>query len=141
MDCHVNPYNRCVSIHHLQLWVPDATRSENSWGWLLGELGYELARRWDHGCMWRKDGSGIVLETSPDMVPGMLHSRLRPGLNHVAFRVDSPSHIARLVDEAGSHGWTQLGGHRHHPLPSKLMVAYLEDTDGFEVELVSPDQA
>ena len=71
-----------MSIHHLQLWVPDLARAEESWGWLLGQLGYDLARTWDHGRVWRQDGTGIVIEASPDMVPGMLHSRLRPGMNH-----------------------------------------------------------
>lgn len=130
-----------MSIHHLQLWVPDVARSERSWGWLLGELGYDLARQWDTGRVWRKDGTGIVIETSPDMVPGMLHSRLRPGMNHVAFQVDEPGRLATLVDAAGGHGWTRLDDDGHHPLSSKLSVAYLEDSDGFEVELIASDDA
>lgn len=72
------------------------------------------------------------------MVPGMLHSRLRPGMNHVAFHVSSETEIARLVSEAPEYGWRQLGGDPRHPLPAQLSVAYLEDTDGFEVELVAP---
>jgi catechol 2,3-dioxygenase-like lactoylglutathione lyase family enzyme len=121
--------------------VPDLARAEASWGWLLGELGYELGRRWDHGCVWRNGDTGIVIESSPDMVPGMLHSRLRPGMNHVAFHVVDPDEVARLVTEGPAHGWRRLGSdgddHRH-PLPRQLAVAYLEDRDGFEVELVAP---
>jgi catechol 2,3-dioxygenase-like lactoylglutathione lyase family enzyme len=127
-----------VSIHHLQLWVPDLERAERAWGWLLGELGYEAARRWEHGCVWRNGTTGIVIEASPDMVPGMLHSRLRPGMNHVAFHVDSPDAIAALVEAGPDHGWSILGGEPRHPLSSQLTVAYLEDADGFEVELVAP---
>ncbi|QXC59585.1 VOC family protein [Aquihabitans sp. G128] len=125
-----------MPIHHLQLWVPDLERAERSWGWLLEELGFELGRRWDTGCVWRQDGTGIVIEASPDMVPGMLHSRLRPGMNHVAFHAPDAERLAELVAEAPDHGWTQLGDHAHHPLPSALTVAYLEDADGFEVELI-----
>ena len=127
-----------MPIHHLQLWVPDLERAEDSWGWLLERLGFELARRWDLGCVWRQDGTGIVIEQSPDMVPGMLHSRLRPGLNHVAFHVDSPAAIGALLAEAGDHGWTPLDGDTRHPLPSETSAAYLEDRDGFEVELIAP---
>jgi catechol 2,3-dioxygenase-like lactoylglutathione lyase family enzyme len=130
-----------MSIHHLQLWVPDLARAEASWGWLLGELGYERGRRWEQGCVWRNDGTGIVIEASPDMVPGMLHSRLRPGMNHVAFHVASTDEVRRLVDAAPQHGWRRLGSDGddpRHPLPRQLAVAYLEDRDGFEVELVAP---
>jgi catechol 2,3-dioxygenase-like lactoylglutathione lyase family enzyme len=130
-----------MSIHHLQLWVPDLPRAEKAWGWLLEQLGYELGRRWDTGAVWREGSTGIVIEASPDMVPGMLHSRLRPGMNHVAFHVASPARIAEIVADAPTHGWTQLGSDPRHPLPAELAVAYLEDSDGFEVELIAPDPA
>lgn len=130
-----------MSIHHLQLWVPDLRRAEASWGWLLTELGYEPARRWEHGCVWRQGTTGIVIEASPDMVPGMLHSRLRPGMNHVAFNVPSQSAVAALVSAAPDHGWTELGGQPRHPLSTDLSAAYLEDGDGFEVELIAPADA
>ena len=72
------------------------------------------------------------------MVPGMLHSRLRPGLNHVAFHVASTDAIRDLLAEARAHGWTRLGEDLRHPLGPQQAVAYLEDADGFEVELVAP---
>ena len=130
-----------MSIHHLQLWVPDLARAEESWGWLLEQLGYEQARRWEHGVVWRQDRTGIVIESSPDMVPGMLHSRLRPGMNHVAFHVDSTDAIAALLADAGDHGWHRLGDDPRHPLGRDQEVAYLEDRDGFEVELIAPSAA
>ena len=124
-----------MTIHHLQLWVPDLARAERSWGWLLTALGYEPGRQWDHGRVWRMDGTGIVIEQSPDMVPGMLHSRLRPGMNHVAFHVASAEAVAELVADAPDHGWTPIPGALHH-LAGDPQVAYLEDADGFEVELI-----
>ena len=128
-----------MPIHHLQIWVPDLRRAERSWGWLLDELGFVLSRSWEHGRVWRKDGTGIVIEQSPDMVPGMLHSRLRPGMNHVAFHVADVATLTALADAAGDHGWTSLGGDERHPLPQGSTTAYLEDVDGFEVELVAPE--
>ena len=128
-------------LHHLTLWVPDLERAEESWGWLLEHLGFELARQWEQGRVWRAGQTGIVIEQSPDMVPGMLHSRLRPGMNHVAFHVDSATEIGHLTGDAGDHGWTILGSDPRHPLPAATAVAYLEDRDGFEVELIAPDPA
>jgi len=127
-----------VSVHHLQLWVPDLDRATRSWGWLLEALGYELTRSWDTGRVWRDETTGIVIEASPDMVPGMLHSRLRPGLNHLAFRVTGTHELASIVTDGAEHGWRELGAHHGHPLHGELTVAFLEDQDGFEVELVAP---
>jgi hypothetical protein len=79
----------------------------------------------------------VALEQSADMVPGMLHSRLRPGLNHMAFTVESSSALAGITSAAGAHGWKALPVDRH-PIAGGADVAYLEDRDGFEVELVVP---
>lgn len=130
-------YRHPVPIHHLQLWVPDLGRAETSWGWLLGELGFTLERSWETGRIWRENGVGIVVEASPDMVPGMLYSRLRPGLNHLALRAPSPEKVAELAHEGPDHGWTQIATDTRHSLPAALSVAFLEDADGFEVELVA----
>lgn len=128
-----------MSIHHLQLWVPELSRAERSWGWLLGELGYDLERTWEHGRLWRQGPTAIVVEASPDMVPGMLYSRLRPGLNHVAFNVESLSALDALLEHGPDHGWQALPHDPRHPISRALTVAYLEDADGFEVELIAPE--
>lgn len=127
-----------MAIHHVQIWVPDLGRAERSWGWLLDELGFVLARTWDTGRVWRKDGTGIALEESPDMVPGMLYSRLRPGLNHIALYTPSADDLARVVAGARAYGWSSLGDERH-PFPPGTTTAFIEDEDGFEVELVAPE--
>ncbi len=133
-----------MSIHHIQLWVPDLHRAERSWGWLLGELGYDVVRTFDQGRVWRDgdgvNGAGIVIEQSADMVPGMLHSRLRPGMNHVAFRVADTDLMDAIVTSAHEHGWQILENGAHHPLTGRPAIVYLEDHDGFEVELIGPDQ-
>ena len=40
-------------IHHIELWVPNLTRAEASWGWLLVELGYQPYIQWPEGQSWR----------------------------------------------------------------------------------------
>ena len=125
-------------LHHLTLWVPDLERAEPSWRWLLGELGYSVDRTLERVLLFRHpSGFALVLEQSADMVPGMLHSRLRPGLNHVAFKLDASAVLDDLVKASGEHGWSSMEAGRH-PIAGGAEVAYLEDRDGFEVELVAP---
>lgn len=125
-------------LHHVTLWVPDLPRAEASWGWLLGRLGYLRDNSLGNVLLFRHaSGFAIALEQSPDMVPGMLYSRLRPGLNHIAFALDTAELFAAIVEQAADHGWSTLpvDGHR---IAGGARVGYLEDSDGFEVELVSP---
>src|SRR5215212_765240 len=88
-------------LHHLTLWVPDLGRAEESWSWLLGRLGYERDLAVDDVLLFRHSaGFSVAMEQSPDMVPGMLYSRFRPGLNHLAFRLDGDLSLAELLAEA-----------------------------------------
>ena len=123
-------------LHHVELWVPDLTRAERSWGWLLTALGAQPYQAWEHGRSWRDGDLYVVLEQSPDLVDGA-HERRRPGLNHLAFHV-AAGHLDELVAAAPSHGWRLLFGDRH-PFAGgpDHRAAYLEDADGFEVELVA----
>jgi catechol 2,3-dioxygenase-like lactoylglutathione lyase family enzyme len=124
-------------LHHLTLWVPDLGRAEESWSWLLGRLGYERDGAVESIALFRHPaGFSVALEESPDMVPGMLYSRFRPGLNHLAFRVDGGLTLADLVAEAPNHGWAPMSTDGAHPIAGGADVVYLEDRDGFEVELV-----
>jgi catechol 2,3-dioxygenase-like lactoylglutathione lyase family enzyme len=124
-------------LHHLTLWVPDIGRAGRSWGWLMGELGYDEEETEPSLLLFRRDGFALVLEESRDMVPGMLHSRLRPGMNHLAFALDATADLAGITAAAPAHGWSALptDGHR---IAGGADVVYLEDRDGFEVELVAP---
>jgi catechol 2,3-dioxygenase-like lactoylglutathione lyase family enzyme len=126
-------------LHHLTLWVPDLLRAAESWSWLLNELGYRRdTTAGDRVMVFRHvQGVAVVLEQSSDMVPGMLHSRLRPGLNHMAFSLPPGVALDTLVSRSGDHGWSPLPVD-HHPIAGGADVAYLEDRDGFEVELVAP---
>jgi catechol 2,3-dioxygenase-like lactoylglutathione lyase family enzyme len=67
---------------------------------------------------------------------GDRHERRAPGLNHLAFHVDED--LDTLVADAAQHGWRLLFPDRH-PFAGgpDHRAAYLEDEDGFEVELVA----
>lgn len=127
-------------LHHVTLWVPDLERAKESWSWLLGEIGYLDDASIETVALFRHpSGFAIALEQSPDMVPGMLYSRMRPGLNHLAFTLDGSPALTKIVAECGHHGWSALPVDRH-PIAGGADVAYLEDRDGFEVELVAPTE-
>ncbi|MFF5495257.1 VOC family protein [Streptomyces aquilus] len=124
-------------LHHVELWVPDLERAVTSWGWLLERLGWEPYQNWEAGRSWRTGETYVVLEQSPALT-GDHHDRMRPGLNHLAFHVPSRTELDALVTEAARHGWTLLFPDRHpYAGGAEHYAAYLEDGDGFEVELVA----
>ena len=123
-------------LHHVELWVPDLARAERSWGWLLTRLGATPYQSWEHGRSWRSGGVYVVVEQSPDLA-GPRHERRAPGLNHLAFHAGTAPELDALVAEAPEHGWRLMFADRH-PFAGgpDHRAAYLEDLDGYEVELV-----
>ena len=125
-------------IHHVELWVPDLERAARNWGWLLGELGYQPFQRWEHGISFRHGPTYVVLERSPDLVPGP-HQRRRAGLNHLAFHARDRRQVDDLAVEGPRRGWSLLFADRHPNAGGPdVYAAYLENTDGYEVEIVAP---
>ncbi|MFC4062927.1 VOC family protein [Planomonospora corallina] len=128
-------------LHHVELWVPDLDRAVRSWGWLLTELGYQPFQEWEDGRSWAPaaapDGAYVVVEHSPAL-SAPAHDRLRPGLNHLAFRAGSRQRVDELVAAAPEHGWTLMFPDRHpHAGGDEHYAGYLENEDGYEVELVA----
>jgi RimJ/RimL family protein N-acetyltransferase len=125
------------ALHHVELWVPDLARSEQSLGWLLTRLGWQPFQRWADGASWRRGDTYVVVEASPDR-SATGHDRLRPGLNHLALHVADPAAVDDLVAAATGRGWRLLFADRHpHAGGDHQYAAYLEDPDGFEIELVA----
>jgi catechol 2,3-dioxygenase-like lactoylglutathione lyase family enzyme len=123
-------------LHHVELWVPDLPAAERSWGWLLGELGWTAYQHWAHGRSWRLRSAYLVIEQSPAL-SGPRHDRLAPGLNHLAFHVGPAPAVDALVARAPAHGWSLLFQDRHpYAGGPEHYAAYLEDEQGYEVELV-----
>ncbi|KPI18046.1 hypothetical protein OK074_7993 [Actinobacteria bacterium OK074] len=124
-------------LHHIELWVPDLTRALSSLGWLLESLGYTPFQSWEAGRSWRLGATYLVVEQSPALTAHH-HDRHRPGLNHLAFHVQDAPTVERLTAEATEHGWQLMYPDRHpHAGGPQHYAAYLENTDGFEAELVA----
>ena len=127
------------SLHHIELWVGDLAAARESWGWLLPRLGYVRQDSWSVGESWSQHGLYLVLEAGPDVVDTP-HERRRPGVNHLAFVAGSREVVDGLVAEAPQHGWSLMFADRHpYAGGPQHYAAYLEDSAGFEVELVAGD--
>ncbi|MFJ9547593.1 VOC family protein [Streptomyces erythrochromogenes] len=124
-------------LHHVEIWVPDLGRAVASFGWLLEALGYVPFQNWSDGRSWRLGATYLVFEQSPALTADR-HDRRRPGLNHLAFHVEDHTTVERLVADGPQHGWNLMFPDRHpHAGGDRTYAAYLENTDGFEVELVA----
>lgn len=124
-------------VHHLELWVPDLARAVDAWGWLLETLGYTEFQRWEGGRSWKRGPMYLVVEQSPAMTDAV-HERRRAGLNHLALHVGDRDDLDALMAAAGDHGWTALFAERYpHAGGADHVAGFLENADGFEVELVT----
>jgi len=122
------------------MWVPNLDRATATWGWLLGELGYDIFQDWPGGRSWRSGSTYIVFEQSPART-AIRHDRCRPGLNHLAFHVESREKADSLAAAAAAHGWRLMFADQHPYAGGKgHYAAYLENVDGYEAELVAPDE-
>ncbi|GAA1030395.1 hypothetical protein GCM10009557_22170 [Virgisporangium ochraceum] len=126
-----------MGLHHVELWVPSLDRAVESWGWLFGALGWARYQDWPGGRSWRTGDVYVVVEESPALT-SRSHDRMRPGLNHLALHAGSRESLDALVASASDHGWTLMFPDRHPWAGGpEHYAAYLEDRDGFEVELVA----
>jgi catechol 2,3-dioxygenase-like lactoylglutathione lyase family enzyme len=125
------------TLHHVELWVPDLQRALASFGWLLQALGYAVHQSWNDGRSWRLGPTYLVIEQSPALTAER-HDRCRPGLNHLAFHVEDATAVEKLAADAAEHGWQLMFPERHpYAGGGRHYAAYLENDDGFEVELVA----
>ncbi|WP_031002252.1 VOC family protein [Streptomyces sp. NRRL F-5727] len=125
------------TLHHVEIWVPDLDRALASLGWLLEALGYTVSQSWATGRSWLLGPTYVVLERSPALTADR-HDRRRPGLNHLAFHIEDAATVEKLTAEAAEHGWHLLFPDLHpHAGGPRQYAAYLENDDGFEVELVA----
>lgn len=126
------------ALHHVELRTSDLAAAIEAWGWLLGELGYELYQQWPDGRSWRRGATYIVLESAPG---SGIHDRRLTGLSHLAFHAGTTDNVDRLWTAAPKHGWDQLyadrwpwaGGPEH-------FAAFLENAERFKIELVASSE-
>jgi len=128
---------RTGGLHHVEVWTGDLPAAEASLGWLLERLGFPRRESWQDGASFGSETFYIVLESGPDLAAGT-HERRRPGVNHLAFHAGLRADVDLLALRAASHGWSLLFADRHpYAGGPEHYAAYLENAEGFEVELVA----
>jgi catechol 2,3-dioxygenase-like lactoylglutathione lyase family enzyme len=128
------------ALHHVELWVSDLERAAAEWEWLLGEVGWiadEPAAGPSYGRAWsHPDGTYLYVESGPDVIDAP-HDRMRPGVNHVAISVESREQLDRIRSASTEHDWHELYADRYpHAGGEQHVALYLENSEGFEVEIV-----
>jgi catechol 2,3-dioxygenase-like lactoylglutathione lyase family enzyme len=119
----------------VELWVPDLARAEATFGWILTELGWTEHQRWTAGVSWKLGETYVVVEQSP-AVTGP-HDRMKAGLNHLALHAGTRQDVDRLTEKSEANGWRLMFADRHpHAGGPDHYAAFLENEDGFEIELV-----
>lgn len=128
-----------AAFHHVELWTTDLAEAEGGWRWLLTGLGWREGHAWAAGRTWtHPDGTYLVLEQSPDVAGP--HDRLRAGLNHLAVHSPDAAALDLLRSAAAVHGWRELFADRYpHAGGPQHTALFLENAQGFEVEVVAPD--
>lgn len=131
-----------LAFHHVELWTDDLDEAAPAWDWLLTAIGwgpgpqFANARSWDH-----PGGPYLVVEQSPDVTSGG-HDRMRPGLNHLAVECADRATLDAVRSGAAAHGWRELFADRYpHAGGEQHTALYLENTQGFEVEVVVAEQS
>lgn len=128
-----------TGLHHLEVWVLDLEAMAQSFSWLFERLGWRLFQVWENGRAWQAphEGAYVVIEQSPDMHWGQ-YDRKAPGLNHMALAVPERWMVDQIVVEAPQFGWRLLFPEQHpHAAGLEHYAAYLENAEGFEVEVVA----
>ena len=126
------------ALHHIELRTNNLAAAIDSWGWLLGELGYQPYQEWSDGRSWRLGSAYIVLDSA--RAQGIPDRRVA-WRSHLAFHAGSTENVERWWSVASQHGWQQLyadrwpwaGGPKH-------FAAFLENTERFKVELVASNE-
>lgn len=129
-------------LSHVELYVSNLERSVDFWGWLLPRLGFNPFQEWESGRSWRSDLTYIVfVQAEPPYRDQALH-RKRPGLNHLAFWVESTDQVESHTQELRGRGVQILYEDRSSEeigAPSPYSV-FFEDPDRIKVEIVVQEE-
>jgi catechol-2,3-dioxygenase len=122
-------------LHHVELCSSKLEASTDFWGWLLGDLGYEMQDEWKNGCSWIKGPTYIVLKRATTTHP---FNRQAAGLNHLAFHARSREQVDELTASVRERDDSTVLFDEQHPYAGGYYALYCEDPEGIKVEVVGP---
>jgi catechol 2,3-dioxygenase-like lactoylglutathione lyase family enzyme len=129
-------------LHHIEIYVSDLEKSVAFWTPFMNLLGYD-AERWSGGMNYLQDGQAyLCLLPAPKEHLAAGYHRQRVGLNHLAFRGNSRSHVDEIAAWIKANGHTSLYEERYPFAGGKNYYAlYCEDPDRMKLEVVAPPEA
>lgn len=126
-------------LHHVELNVSNLRLTEEFWGWLLEQLGYEKYQQWEQGVSYKYDNTYIVFVQAESKYMDISYHRSRVGLNHLAFHAKSKEQVDEITSELHKRAVKILYLDRHpHAGGQNTYAVYFEDPDRIKVELVAP---
>lgn len=125
-----------MPLDHLGVNVPDLAIAREYYDAIMPMFGFELCGSGEDWFGYRPssddDGATLIFNATPE---GGTYSRLRPGLQHIAFRVGSRAQVRTAHEWALAHGseivneprvWTE-----YHP---DYYAVFWVDPNGFKLE-------
>lgn len=131
-----------AQLDHVEIFVPDVDRAAAFWQPLLEALGHRC-ERWEGGSQrglnaHPAQGPYLCFVQAPAAHAGAGFHRQRPGLNHLAFRLESPEAVAEVAAWAIAElGATPCYG-EGLMADGDWRLAFFEDPMRLKVELKAP---
>jgi len=126
------------TLHHIEIYVRDLEVTKAFWGWLLAELGYREYQAWESGISYILGETYIVFVQTESRFLNIPYHRCRSGLNHLAFKADSPDFVDGITRKLQERGVTILYEDRHPFAGGEGYYAvFFEDPDRMKVEITA----
>lgn len=125
-------------VHHIEIYVKNLETTRLFWDWLMQELKYDVYQEWEFGVSYKLATTYIVfVEVEEQHIEPSFH-RCKPGLNHLAFALESTHDVDEMTKKLKEKGITILYEDRHpYAGGQNYYAVFFEDYDRLKVELVA----
>ena len=126
------------TLHHIEVYVKDLSKSTEFWGWLLNEMGYKEFQSWEQGVSYILKDSYIVFVQVEERFLDIPYHRCRAGLNHLAFHGGSRAFVDEITQKLRQRGVKILYEDKNpYAGGPDYYAVYFEDPDRMKVEIVA----
>lgn len=124
-------------ISHIEIYVKDLAKSINFWDWFLVDLGYKEFQKWETGISYKLQETYLVFVQAEKKHCDVNFHRCKPGLNHLAFYVDSKEKVDEMYHKVRQKNMKILYEERHpFAAGNNTYALFFEDPDRMKVEVV-----
>ncbi len=129
---------RPAGLSHVEVNVRDLAASLAFWDWFLPRLGWAQFQDWPGGRSYRSAETYIVFVAAEERHAERPYHRGGPGLNHLAFSVETAGTVDTLREELRERGVPLLYEDRYpHAGGPDVHALFCEDPDRMKVEVVA----